>query len=214
VSCRVAAIRGLVAEVVTAGSRFVTLSVLVAVAVASMTIPADAASPKARPLSLRDMPHGWAVTQLARTAKNQGCLSHFDRPTRHGVVRSVFYKRGKSAELDEVLATGPGEFNRWRKLRHQLSTCHTLTVVNRMENGPSRVALVASPVTFPAVSATSDAYHATMGLTGTGVGFVLAMFRAGTAEGYIIYGSVGPPDTKRATSFVKKAIRAAIPRSR
>lgn len=191
----------------TAGRRFAPLAVVVATVITGSMLPAGAASLKGRLLTLSDMPTGWTVTESsgASAAASIPCLSGFHEPTKHGTRRTVSYVNGSTTEFEEGLATGPGELARWRKLHHNLSACHHVTVTDQGKS----LGLTIAPMSFPSVSRTSSAYSMTTSVTGINVGFDLVLFRTEKDEGFVIYGTLGNPDASTVVAFAKEATAKA-----
>lgn len=146
------------------GARFrgvaTTLVVLSSVATLSTGVAA-ASRPialKARLLSVSDLPAGWAATYSEGSSRGPCGLSVFRTKTKHGHRATVTFADGSTTQLEEGLATGRGELERWKSLGHNLSTCHQTSF---SDNGKT-AKLTIGAMSFPKVSRTSKAFAMTV----------------------------------------------------
>jgi alpha/beta hydrolase fold len=190
------------------------LLVLVPVAVAASGCGGRSTSAELRDrlLAVTDLPAGWAVTPTTGkgAAVKASCLSSLPRHPQSWSFDIGAFAQGTSVpNLVEVLATGSGVREAWKRLAAALARCHTSSLVL----GTAKVEAQVQPVSLRAGARESAAYAWTFTLGGIRLGFDLVLFQAAAYSGYIAYADLAAPRKSTVTAFVRAAIAKAATRS-
>ena len=190
-------------------SKWVVVLLVVAGVLMSST-RAGATSPKARLLSLTDLPSGWSVTSSANHGKNplfqDKCFAPLQGFHGHSASASFVDTAATTTFLRETLSTGSKEVAWFRLVTRTLKKCHSATVNTRNRT----IHLSIRQMSFPKLTRTSVAFSMRATVTGATVGADLVTFRAGSYVGALLYGTpFEAPNLTTLLSFAKQAVAKA-----
>lgn len=188
--------------------RVIALAVALTIVFGLPTLAGAAPSAKARLLSVSDLPSGWSVdnTQQSSSGGLEGssCLSGLKAAPKNGTKASAAFEDGQFPAMDEVLALGPNEVQRYRKLNKALAGCKSITIST---GGLNTASGTVGAMSFPTIGNQTHAYSIQFTIKGVNVGVDIVLFRAGRFVGAIDYLDLGTPDVDQLKSFVTDAVK-------
>jgi hypothetical protein len=164
-------------------------------------------SAKAKLLKLSDLPSGWSVNNAKPDSsgglEGSSCLSGLKTTPSGGNKASASFTEGQEPELNEVLAVGPNEIQRYRKLNKALASCRSITVST---GGLNSAKGTVGAMSFPTIGKQTHAYSIQFTIQGINLGVDIVLFRAGKYVGAIEYLDLGTPDVDDLQALVQKAV--------
>lgn len=184
------------------------LVVLVSLAaVLLLAVPAGAATPKARLLTLHDLPSGWSQIPSkegsgAASTQLGSCFASLGKSSTHEKKASAVFS-GDGGLLEELLATGRGDVERLHAMNRSLRRCHGATV----SLGGKTLHLAFGRLSIPKVARTSVAFSLRATMTTVKVAFDGATFRSGRFVGTLVFGGPSSSGGDRTfVAFLKEAV--------
>jgi hypothetical protein len=180
----------------------VSLSAIAGFGIATPVSAVTKAQLSARVLSLSNMPTGWSVSHSSQSSNTIPCLDVLKSPVKHGQKTSVDYEDGSLPALQEVVAAGQGEDNRYRLLNKTLAKCGSFSFSSDGQKVTGNI----GAMSFPAVAKHSSAYAITLSGGAVSAGADVVLFESGPYVVAVVYEDFGTPNPDEAQAFVQEAV--------
>jgi hypothetical protein len=157
----------------------------------------------AKALVLADLPSGWTVDHSSSSGvSGTGCLKGLGRVPKHATRVAVAYTHGQFPSIQETLETGQGSLARFRAYRHELASCHHLS----LNADRQHINATIRPVTLATGVPGSSTYEISFKVQKQSFAFEIALFQLGNIVASFGYAHTGDPDPTQMLPFVTAAI--------